>query len=267
MKILYGRELADFIKERQAKQVRALRQAHGIFPKLTIVRTLETPVIDTYVRLKRQYGEEVLIEVEDYTVEMDVLENTIAKLNADASIHGVIVQLPLSDPLRTDEILRLVASEKDVDGLGESPMFDAATPTAINWLLAGYGIDIHAHSVAVIGQGRLVGAPLTKMWEASGITVQTYDESTPLDDLSTHSLIVTATGQPHIITSDMIKVEAVVIDAGTATDNGKIVGDVAPEVRMRDDITISAEKGGVGPLTVAALFDNVITAANRRIIR
>lgn len=263
MKELNGQELVGFIKERQAKQVRALRQAHGIFPRLAIVRTSESPVIATYVRLKQRYGEDILIEVTDHVVTDDTIRQTIDELNRDETVHGIIVQLPLEPQAMTNEILARVAPEKDVDGLGPNSPFDAATPTAINWLLAGHGVDLREHSAAIVGQGRLVGAPLARMWQQSGIMATCFDETTGLDGLKNHSLIVTATGQPGLITSSMVQIGAVVVDGGTASENGKVVGDVAEDVRERDDVTITPQKGGVGPLTVAALFDNVITAASK----
>ncbi len=112
--------------------------------------------------------------------------------------------------------------------------------------------------------GRLVGAPLAKMWTNSGYIVTTFDEDN--GDLSTlvdYDIIVTATGVAGLITPAMVKQGAVVVDAGTASEHGKIVGDVSSDVRERDDISITPVRGGVGPLTVAALFDNVITAATK----
>lgn len=265
MKILNGSELVGFIKERQAKQVRNLRQAHKVFPCLAIVRTSDAAVIDMYVRLKRQYGADILIDVQDYVVQDDELFTVIDRLNQDETVHGIIVQLPLKNSAITDDVLARVDSHKDVDGLATNSKFDAATPTAINWLLTGYGVDLHAADIAVVGLGRLVGAPLVKMWQESGLHVQSYDETTSLSALKGHSLIVTATGQPGLITNNHVQIGATIVDAGTASDNGKVVGDVAIEVRERDDITITPEKGGVGPLTVAALFENVITAARRSI--
>lgn len=261
MKVLNGQELAGFVKERQAKQVRGLRQAHGIFPTLAIVRTSQTPVIDMYVRLKQRYGEDILIDVQDYVVTNETIGDTILRLNQDAGVHGIIVQLPLLDESQTEHVLGLVAKEKDVDGLAPNTTFDAATPTAINWLLAGYGIDLRTHTIAIVGQGRLVGAPLARMWERSGLQVTRLDEKTGIQSLRDHSLIITATGQSDLIKSDHLRVGAVVVDAGTASEGGKVVGDVSSAVRSRDDLTITPEKGGVGPLTVAALFDNTITAA------
>src|SRR5690348_16160228 len=137
MKILNGRELADFIKERQAHQVRALRQAHGILPKLAIVLTVDNPVINVYMRMKNQYGADILIDVDIHSVKQDDAPALIDQLNQDDSVHGIIVQLPLERPEETDQIVDLVAPEKDVDALGKNAIFDPATPMAIMWLLAG----------------------------------------------------------------------------------------------------------------------------------
>lgn len=263
MKLLNGKDLADFVKERQAHQVRALRQAHHVFPKLAIVVTVDNPVIDVYMRMKRQYGEDILIEVDIHRVTVDEAPATISMLNADDSVHGIIVQLPLSDPLRTDEIVNLVAPEKDVDALGKDAIYEAATPMAIMWLLAGYNIELQGKKVLLIGRGKLVGAPLEKSLLASSVEVSVADRSTP--DLATETLaadvIITATGSPAILYPDMIKQGAVVVDAGVASEDGKTVGDVAPEMFERDDLTLTPPKGGVGPLTVSALFENVIRAA------
>lgn len=267
MKLLDGRELAGYIKERQAKAVRNLRQAHRILPKLAIVNTTDSDVIATYMRLKSSYGEDILIDVEIHQVEQKEAMATIDALNKDESVHGIIVQLPLADSSQTDEIVNLVAPEKDVDGLGENAMLTPATPMAIDWLLAGYNVDLRGKEIAIVGNGRLVGAPLAKLWKNQGLDVHVYDDT--VDDLGAAlknaQVMVTATGVPHLIKSTMVSPGAVVVDAGTASESGKIVGDVDDEVRERDDLTITPEKGGVGPLTVAALFDNVITAARARL--
>lgn len=265
MKLLNGAELAGFIKERQAKQVRGLRQQWHVLPKLAIVQTVDSAVIDTYVRMKLAYGEDVLIDVESHRVTEDGAFELIQRLNVDDTVHGIIVQLPLSDPTRTDELVNAVAPEKDVDALGEKAMLDPATPMAITWLLAGYNVDLANKNIVIVGAGRLVGAPLAKMWQSSGYTVTVIGE--PTAELASivreADIIVTATGVPGLITSDMLKPEAVVVDAGTASEGGKIVGDVADAVRERHDLTITPEKGGVGPLTICALFDNVIRSARR----
>lgn len=265
MKLLNGADLAGFIQERQIHQVRGLRQAHGVAPHLAIIRTNPDPVVDSYMKLKQTYGDEILIDVTVHTIEQSQALKTIQRLNSDDTVHGIIVQIPLPDPVQTSEILNAVSAEKDVDGLAAKTVFEPATPLAIDWLLAGYNIDLKNKEILVIGQGRLVGAPLTKRWKASNYTVHTADRS--IDDLAELTrqadVIVCATGQPNLITADMIKSNAVIVDAGVATDNNGLTGDVANDVRQLPDITITPEKGGVGPLTVCALFENVIHAAQK----
>ncbi|MDB5177089.1 MAG: putative Methylenetetrahydrofolate dehydrogenase [Candidatus Saccharibacteria bacterium] len=265
MKILSGADLADFIKERQARQVRALRQARHIIPRLAIVQTIDNPVIDAYVALKKRYGADILVEVEPYKIDQEQLMGVVERLNSDPSIHGIIIQLPLADESATQVSVDAVAAAKDVDGLGMNATLDPATPLAINWLTAGYNIDLKVKKIAIIGNGRLVGAPLSRMWRNSGYDVTVFDDtSTDMTaKLPQFDVIVTAAGVPGLVTADVVKQGAVVIDAGTAAEHGKIVGDVATDVREREDVAITPEKGGVGPLTVSALFDNVIRAAEQ----
>lgn len=263
MKSLNGSELAQYIKERQAKQVRALKQTWGVHPKLVIIQTKDDPVIDTYVRLKKAYGEDILVDVENLRVSEDEALEKIAALNRDELVHGIIVQLPLADESRTDELTSAVSAEKDVDALGSSKHFDPATPMAIDWLLAGYNVEIKNKKLVLVGEGRLVGAPLARMWRTAGHDVTVVSE--PTDGLASilqeADVIVTATGVPGLVTSDMLRPEVVVVDAGTASEGGKIVGDVAQDVRERHDLIITPERGGVGPLTICALFDNVIRSS------
>ena len=260
MRELNGSELAGFIKERQAKQVRALRQAWHINPCLAIVTDVENPVIETYMRLKQRYGADILIDVEIHRVPAGGALEVIQELNNRDDVQGIILQLPISNSDQTDELLESIREDKDVDGLRKRAIFQAATPTAISWLLAGYGVDLKNKKVAIVGRGRLVGAPLEKMWLKSGVDVTVFEKGDDLSQLINYDIIVSATGVPGLIKSRMIKPKAVVIDAGTASENGKIIGDASEEVRQRNDVIITPKKGGVGPLTVSALFDNVITA-------
>ena len=260
MRELNGSELAGFIKERQAKQVRALRQAWHINPRLAIVTDVENPVIETYMRLKQRYGADILIDVEIHRVPAGGALEVIQELNNRDDVQGIILQLPISNPEQTEELLESIREDKDVDGLRKKAIFQAATPTAISWLLAGYGVDLKGKKVAIVGRGRLVGAPLERMWLKSGVDVTVFEKGDDLSQLINYDIIVSATGVPGLIKSQMIKTKAVVVDAGTASENGKIVGDVSEEVRQRNDVIITPKKGGVGPLTVSALFDNVITA-------
>jgi len=261
MKILNGSELAGYIKVRHAKQVRSLRSAK-IFPKLAIVQAKDDPVINTYVRLKKQYGADVGIEVEVHKVNQDQVPELLNKLSIDETVHGIIVQLPLENPLETDEIVNMVAPQKDVDALGQKAKFEPATPMAILWLLNGYNVELKGKHILLIGRGKLVGAPLEKILKKSGLDVEVIDRELPnlKDKTLKADIIITATGSPAILYSNMIKQGAVVVDAGVASESGKTVGDMAPEVYERDDLTITPEKGGVGPLTVCALFENVIRA-------
>lgn len=267
MRSLNGSELAGYIKERQAHQVRGLRQAHGVMPKLAIVAAIDNPVTEVYMRLKKRYGAEILVDVDIYHSQQADVKELLNKLSKDSSVHGIIVQLPLADPTQTDEIVNLVVPEKDVDGLGRAAKFQPATPLAILWLLAGYNIDLTSKRVLLVGRGKLVGAPLERMLLESGITPEVADKSTL--DLKHETLqadvIITATGVAGLIKPDMLKPGAVVVDAGVTGEKGKTVGDVAPEVFERDDLSLTPPKGGVGPLTVCALFENVIRAAERTV--
>lgn len=266
MKLLNGKELAGYIQERQAREVRALRQASHIQPKLAIVLTVDHPVINVYMRLKQKYGADILIDVDIHRVKQDDAPALIKRLNKDNGVHGIIVQLPLERPEETEQIVNLVAPKKDVDALGKDAKFDPATPMAILWLLAGYNVDLQqGKKVLLVGRGKLVGRPLERMLKASEVDVWSADRSTA--DLKSETLkadvIITATGSPAILYADMIKPGAVVVDAGVAGEEGKTVGDLAADVYERDDLTITPKRGGVGPLTVCALFENVIRAAQK----
>ena len=273
MKILNGAELKDFIKERQAKQVRGLRQSWQVFPRLVIFYSNEDPVIETYMRLKISYAEDILIEAEKRFVSPENLAKEIQKANLDETIHGIIVQLPLKkssgEKIEGEElrcILSQISPEKDVDGLS-GDIFISATAQAINWLLVGYNIELRNKKIAIVGQGLLVGRPLSNMWLKSGYDVTVFDKNNSgemKERLSKFDIVVSATGAPGLITSEMLKPNAVVVDAGTASENGIIKGDVAEEVRQNcKDVTITPKIGGVGPLTIASLIDNVIISARK----
>lgn len=266
-KLLNGDELAGYIKERQAKQVRALRQSEQVFPKLAIIRsTSASDIIDTYVKMKRRYGDDILIETVVEVLDEADMPMSINRLNEDESVHGIIIQLPLANQALTDDLVNLVSPEKDVDGLGEHAEFTSATAEAIDWLIAGYGISLEDKKIALVGHGRLVGGPLAKLWQGNGFTVTVLDDKsgdiTPV--LRGSDVIVTATGVPRLIKSEMVPIDAVLVDAGTASESGVIVGDIDPAVYVdREDLTVTPAKGGVGPLTIAALFDHVILAARK----
>lgn len=263
MKQLLGSELAGFIKERQAKQVRSLKQSKNIQPKLAIIANSDNPTITTYINLKKRYGAELGIEVEDFHVQKEDIISTIKALNSNALVHGIIVQLPLQDTSLTEVVLATVDTNKDVDGLAPNTKFDAATPMAISWLLSGFNIDLLGKDIVIVGNGKLVGAPLYKMWANSGYNCQVVDADTVNKEeiIKNADILVTAVGKPGIITRDIVKQGAILVDAGVASEKGVLKGDVADDVYAREDIIMTPKKGGVGPLTVCALFDNVIRAA------
>jgi methylenetetrahydrofolate dehydrogenase (NADP+)/methenyltetrahydrofolate cyclohydrolase len=263
MKELNGAELAGYVKERQAKAVRGLKQQWNVQPKLAIIRTNPDPVVDSYMRIKQSYGDDIGVAVDVYTIEQHEALTTIEALNTDPTVHGIIVQIPLPDPQQTDEILNAVHADKDVDGLAEYTKFDAPTPVAIQWLLAGYSVELAGRNIVIVGHGRLVGKPLAKMWEQSGYRVTVADKRTKnLSELTKDAdVLVCATGSAGLITSDMVNHRGVIVDAGVATDSNGLIGDVAQSVRELPEINITPVKGGVGPLTVAALFENVLLAA------
>lgn len=262
MKILDGKELAGFIKERQYHVVSGMRRK----PKLLIIRDSDNPVIMKYVGLKKRYGDDIGVVVEDfYARSADEIHEKVLAANVDTSIDGIIIQLPIIEREKTDELTRLIAAEKDVDGLSDNGDFDSATATAINWLLAGYGIEMSQAAIALVGRGKLVGAPLYKMWTNSGYHVTMFHRGDDLTKLKNFDIIVTATGSPHLILNDYVKSGAVIVDAGTASENGVLMGDVDDTVRERTDLAaITPKIGGVGPLTVTCLFEHVIESAKSK---
>ena len=265
MKFLNGLELQGFIKERQARQVRNLRQQHGIAPKLVIIKSKNAgQVINTYVRMKTKYAADILIDVDVQECDQSDMSAAISTANADTTVQGIIVQLPVDDPTQTDELCNQILPVKDVDGLGEHSSYPSATAEAIDWLLTGYNIELAGKHIALLGRGKLVGAPLERMWAQRSLHVAAIDKSTKNTNeiLLASDVIVTATGVPRIVNTSNVKPGAVVVDAGTASENGVVVGDVDAAIYESGmDITITPQKGGVGPLTYTVLFDHVIQAA------
>ena len=260
MKILNGTELAGFVKERQAHEIRGMSKS----PTLLIIRDSNNPVIIKYVNLKIRYGEDIGATVIDYrATSAEDIRNKIISANNDQTIDGIILQLPIKDSDQTDSITALIAPEKDVDGLsGHEDTYDSATATAINWLLAGYDIKLQNQKIAIIGRGKLVGAPLYKMFTNSNYNVDLFHRGSDLSKLNQYDIIITATGVPGLIVDPMVRPGAVVVDAGTASDKGILKGDLSDEVRDRTDLTaITPTIGGVGPLTISCLFDHLLNAA------
>jgi methylenetetrahydrofolate dehydrogenase (NADP+)/methenyltetrahydrofolate cyclohydrolase len=256
MKELNGRELADYVKARQAHQVKALRSRKK-WAKLAIFYDNDSPVIAKYMSLKQRYGEDIGVAVDIVKLTASDAEEKLRAAAEDDTVTGIIVQLPLAEC--DMKILDLIPLKKDVDGLrGES---DTATAMAIHWLLTSYGVELPEKKIAIVGRGRLVGAPLERMWRESNYDVTVFTKGSNLDELVNYDVVVTATGVPGLIKSRMLKMGAVVVDAGTASEGGVIKGDLDDEARERDDLTLTPKIGGVGPLTVTMLFEHVLQAA------
>lgn len=262
-KLLNGTELAAFIKQRQLRQVRMLRQAHQIQPKLVIIQSIDAgTVIQTYVRMKEAYAADIGIETQVITTTVDDMPRHISESNADSGVYAIVIQLPIGDPDVTESIVSLVDPAKDVDGLGPDSHFISATAEAIDWLISGYSIDLKSKKIAILGRGKLVGAPLEKLWLSQGLDVTTLDRNSKDIDgvLSTSDVIVSATGKAGILHDGNVPKGAIVVDAGTAAEDGVLVGDSDPKLQVRQDLIITPPKGGVGPLTVCVMFDHVIRA-------
>ena len=256
MKELNGRELADYVKARQAHQVKALRSRKK-WAKLAIFYDNDSPVIAKYMSLKQRYGEDIGVAVDVIRLTASDAEEKLRAAAEDDTVTGIIVQLPLAEC--DMKILDLIPLKKDVDGLrGET---DTATAMAIHWLLTSYGVELPEKKIAIVGRGKLVGAPLERMWRESNYDVTVFTKGSNLDELVNYDVVVTATGVPGLIKSRMLKLGAVVVDAGTASEGGVIKGDLDDEVRERDDLTLTPKIGGVGPLTVTMLFEHVLQAA------
>ena len=261
MKTLSGKDLAGFIKERQAHQVASM----GEKPQLLIIRDSDNPVIVKYVNLKIAYGTDIGVNVIDYHAQnSEDIATKIKEANEDPTISGIILQLPILEKDKTDELCNLITPKKDVDGLGKNAKYDSATATAILWLLAGYDIKLENQKIAIVGRGKLVGAPLYRIFQASNYDVSLFHRGDDLTKLKQFDIIITATGAPGLVSNNFISPGATLVDAGTASEDGVIKGDLAPEIYVRYDLTaITPIKGGVGPLTITCLFDHVLQTTTK----
>lgn len=255
---LNGAEVAAFVKERHRAQLASLT----VVPRLAII-VAERQADDTarYIRVKTRYASDLGIEVETVIATADTLPETIARYNRDSSVHGVIVQLPfLSDTL--DSALQTIDEKKDVDALAHD-RYASPTATAILWLLAAYGIDLAGKTIVVVGAGRLVGQPIIHELQSMSLEPLCIDETTadPASIARSANIIISGVGKPDIIKSDWLSPGVVVVDAGGASEAGTLKGDVEADARLRGDISVTPLQGGVGPLTVCALFDNLIRSA------
>lgn len=249
-----------------AERVAALGRA----PRLAILRVGEDPRSAAYIRRKRAFGAEigcdVTLETLPESTTQAALEAAVRAAGEDAANDGVILQLPAGS-LDGYAAAALVPPEKDVDGLAPGTAFVSPIALAVGELLGAYGVDPAGQPVAVVGQSRLAGAPIAEFLRARGAPVSVADEATP--DLAAvtrpAAIVVSAVGKPGLLTSAHLALGSVVIDVGTTPGpDGKLLGDLAPEARP-NLAAYSPVPGGVGPLTVACLFANLLAAAERAV--
>lgn len=275
--LIDGKVVAKAVKEEVRSRVEALK-ARGIRPGLATVLVGDDPASHVYVRNKQRTCEELGMHSVGHnlpatTSQADVLA-LIDRLNRDPAIHGILVQLPLPKPLRSEPILSAVSPDKDVDGLhpvnvgklmmGE-PRFVPCTPGGVMAMLDYYKLPIEGKTAVVVGRSNLVGKPAAMLLLHRHATVTICHSKTP--DLAAvcrrADILVAAMGKARFIRGEMVKEGAVVIDVGiNRQPDGKLVGDVDFEAVAARASWITPVPGGVGPMTIAMLMQNTMLAAS-----
>lgn len=279
MKILDGKKLSEKIKEEVKKEVEKLKK-EGIIPGLAVILVGNDPASQTYVRMKKNACEKVgmysvVHEFPESISEKELL-STIEMINNNPNIHGLLVQLPLPKHIDTTKILEAVTPEKDVDGFHPYNMgrlvegldsFAPCTPLGVMELFKEYNIDVKGKDVCVVGASNIVGKPMWALLVNAWATVDICHIETK--DLSAHTkradIVIVGVGKVNLITADMIKEGAIVVDIGINKVDGKIVGDVDFENVSKKASYITPVPGGVGPMTIAMLLKNTIKAAKLKV--
>jgi methylenetetrahydrofolate dehydrogenase (NADP+)/methenyltetrahydrofolate cyclohydrolase len=278
--LLDGKACAKAIRAELARRVAGL-QSRGVKPGLRILQVGSDPASSIYVaskeRASAKIGIDARIERLPEGAGPAAVASVIRAWNCDASVHGFIVQLPLPEGIDPYAAISLINPDKDVDGLSPAslgtlaagrPGFTPATPSGIVELLLRNGIGISGKRVVIVGRGELVGRPLASMLllkgERGDATVTICHSRTR--DLSAicraAEILVVAAGRARLVTGDMVSEGAVVVDAGSNTIDGRLVGDVDFETVAPKTSAITPVPGGVGPMTVAMLLANTVRAAD-----
>jgi len=278
--IISGTELAASIRETIAARAAELT-ALGHRPGLAVVLVGEDPASQVYVRNKvsacEKAGFKSVMHRMPENTSQDALVGLVEQLNADPTIHGILVQLPLPRHLDSHLVIESISAEKDVDGFHISnagllmtgkPLFRPCTPYGVMKMLELTGIDLRGAEAVVIGASNIVGKPQAMLLLQQGATVTLCNSKTK--DLKSHCLradiLVVAVGRPNMITGDMIKPGAVVIDVGiNRLPDGKLCGDVDFDSASEVAGWITPVPGGVGPMTITMLLQNTIEAVERSI--
>jgi len=266
MLLLDGKVARDFYAQILSAKIRTL----GFSPTLAIIQVGDNPSSTTYIKQKKNFAEKIGATVEHIQFSADVsfeeIKTKIHLLNGNSHIHGIIVQLPLSENLDKMSVINLILPSKDVDGLAKNTKFVPATARGIKALLDFYHIEVAGKKVAMLGRSTLVGAPTAYLLENSGACVIVcHSKTTDTRDITRDSdIIVVAIGKSKLIDESYIgENRPVVIDVGIHTADGKTCGDVDFEKVSPLVSAITPVPGGVGPMTVISLFENLVLAAEK----
>ncbi len=277
-KILDGKALSATMKKELAAQVAAFKEEKGFAPRLAIFRAKEDPASVWYARtiIKNagRAGIEAFEEVEEETAGQEKLVETIARLSADPNVHGIILQEPYPDGVDPAALVGALSPEKDVDGvhpinagrlLRKEPSFVPATPLGGLTILERYEIPIKGQRAVIVGRSDIVGKPMALLLLHRHATITIcHSRTRDLAWETRHAdILVAAVGRPRMITGDMVKPGAVVIDFGTTYEGNKPVGDVDFESASQVAGAITPVPGGTGPMTTVMLLFNVLEAARR----
>ena len=276
--IIDGKQIAQ--KLRADWKLRADRlNALGIAPGLAVVMVGDNPASQVYVRNKIKACREIGIRSEEHLLGGDSTAETVLgvidRLNADAGIHGILVQLPLPAQLAPSVVIERISPDKDVDGLhprnlgsllAGHPRFLPCTPAGIMEMLKSTGLDLRGKEAVVVGRSNIVGKPVALLLLQAGATVTLCHSQTRhlADHTRRADVLVSAVGKPRAIGGEMIKLGAVVIDVGiNRSPDGKLIGDVDFGTARERAGWITPVPGGVGPMTIAMLMCNAILSAER----
>ena len=278
-RIIDGKALATEVRNALVARVARLNAA-GYRPGLAVILVGDDPASAIYVRNKALACEQVGIRSWVDRLPADAAEIAllarIGQLNADPEVHGILVQTPLPKHLDSAKVVESIAFEKDVDGLHATnagltlmgkPYFRSCTPYGVMKMLESINATIEGRHALVLGRSNMVGKPMAMLLLAANATVTIAHSKTR--DLASHTraadILVAAAGRRNLVTAEMVKPGAIVIDVGTnRTPEGKLTGDVDFESVKRVAGWISPVPGGVGPMTIAMLLTNTVEAAERR---
>lgn len=272
MILIDGKELAKKVRAELKKKI----EKENITPKLAVVFCGNNEASKVYVRIKSKACDEIGIKFEEFHLNEDVSESEllglIEKLNNDKSVNGILVQYPIPKQINLQNVAEAIDKNKDVDGFNpyniglldsNNPVFVPCTPLGIMKMFEEYNIDLNGKKVVIIGRSNVVGKPMAECVLNSNATVTICHSKTKnlKNELLQADVIISAAGRRNIVTADMVKEGTVVIDVGTNRDeNGKLCGDVDFENVKEKASYITPNPGGVGPMTVAMLMNNVIKA-------